>query len=89
MNKEMKLMAYGRPHILVVDRMGNARVFGLKYGMEASFESTAGAAAGDFTGYKLTFTGEEPLQANFVASPTSADPFDGMSSATVTIVAAV
>jgi hypothetical protein len=44
-----------------------------------------GAAMGDLSGYTLTLTGMEREPANFVASPTAADPYAGMSSATVTV----
>ena len=90
MNKELKLMAYGRPHIVVVDRMGNARMMGLVRGAEVTGgDITTGGAMGDKLGYTLTLVAEEPLPANFIASPVASDPFDGMTSATVTIVAAV
>ena len=39
----------------------------------------------DLSGYTLTFTAQEAKPANFVASGTSADPYAGMSSATVTV----
>jgi hypothetical protein len=42
---------------------------------------------GDLSGYTLTLTGMEVKPANFVSSPTSADPYAGMSSATVTVTA--
>jgi len=40
---------------------------------------------GDLSGYTLTLTAMETLPANFVASPTAADPYAGMTSATVTV----
>ena len=89
MHKELKLLTYGRPHVVVVDRMGNARMMGLTRGVEATLEVMTGGAMGDKIGYTITMVGEEPMPANFIASPTAADPFDGMTSATVTIVAAV
>ena len=90
MNKELKLLAYGRPHIVVVDRMGNARMMGLLRGAEVTGgDTTTGGAMGDKIGYTLTLVAEEPVLANFIASPTAADPFDGMAGATVTIVSAV
>jgi len=90
MNKELKLLAYGRPHICVVDRMGNARMMGLVRGCEVTAgDTTTGGAMGEKVGYSLTLVAEEPMMANFIASPTAADPFDGMASATVTIVVQV
>tara|TARA_B110000285_G_scaffold150111_1_gene167542 strand:- start:4140 stop:4688 length:549 start_codon:yes stop_codon:yes gene_type:complete len=85
-NKELKLMAYGRPHIAVEDRNGNFMLCGLEHGMEVSGGSIAtGTAFGDMSGYTLTLSGQELEPANFIAGGTAADPFAGMSSATVTV----
>jgi len=85
-NKELKLLAYGRPHVAVEDYNGNVFVMGLQHGADVSGGTiVTGAAMGDLSGYTLTLTGMEVKPANFVASPTSADPYAGMSSATATI----
>ena len=85
-NKEIKLLAYGRPHVAVEDYNGNVFVMGLEHGAEVTGGSIAtGAAMGDLSGYTLTFNAQELKPANFVASPTAADPYDGMASATQTI----
>jgi len=85
-NKELKLLAYGRPHVAVEDYNGNVFVMGLQHGADVSGGTiVTGAAMGDLSGYTLTLTGMELKPANFVASPTSADPYAGMSSATVTV----
>jgi len=85
-NKELKLMAYGRPHVAIEDYNGNVFVMGLEHGAEVTGGTiSTGAAMGDLSGYTLTLSAQELKPANFVASPTSADPFDGMASATVTI----
>ena len=85
-NKELKLMAYGRPHVCVEDRNGNFFLCGLEHGMEVTGGSIAtGTAFGDLSGYSLTLTGQELQPANFIGSGTSADPLAGMSSATVTV----
>tara|TARA_R100000951_G_scaffold51327_1_gene43300 strand:- start:101 stop:649 length:549 start_codon:yes stop_codon:yes gene_type:complete len=85
-NKELKLMAYGRPHIAVEDRNGNFMLCGLEHGMDVTGGSIAtGTAFGDMSGYSLTLTGQELEPANFISGGTSADPFAGMSSATVTV----
>ena len=85
-NKELKLMAYGRPHVCVEDRNGNFMLCGLEHGMEVTGGSIAtGTAFGDLSGYSLTLTGQELEPANFIAGGTSADPLAGMSSATVTV----
>ena len=85
-NKELKLLAYGRPHVAVEDYNGNVFVMGLEHGAEVTGGTiVTGAAMGDLSGYTLTLNAQELKPANFVASPTAADPFDGMASATVTI----
>jgi len=85
-NLQLKLMAYGRPHICVEDRNGNFMLCGLEHGMEVTGGSIAtGTAFGDLSGYSLTLTGQELEPANFINGGTSADPLAGMSSATVTV----
>ena len=85
-NKEIKLLAYGRPHVAVEDYNGNVFVMGLEHGAEVTGGTiVTGAAIADLSGYTLTLVGQEVAAANFVASPTAADPYAGMSSATVTI----
>ena len=59
---------------------------GLEHGSEVTGGTiVTGAAMADLSGYTLTFAASELQPANFVASPTAADPYAGMSSATVTI----
>lgn len=85
-HKEIKLLAYGRPHVAVEDYNGNVFLMGLEHGADVSGGTiVTGAAMGDLSGYTLTLSGMETKPANFVASPTAADPFAGMASATVTI----
>ena len=85
-HKEIKLLAYGRPHVAVEDYNGNVFIMGLEHGADVSGGTiVTGAAMGDLSGYTLTLSGMEVKHANFVSSPTAADPFAGMSSATATI----
>ena len=44
-NKELKLMSYGRPHIVVHDYNGNAFLMGAEHGAEV----TGGTIAGSYT----------------------------------------
>ena len=86
-HKEIKLLSYGRPHVVVVDNNDNAFIAGLKHGMDVvSGTVVTGAALGDLSGYTLELTGMEKLPANFIEGATIADPFVGLSSATATIV---
>ena len=85
-NKELKLLAFGRPHVAVEDYNGNVFIMGLEHGAEVTGGSiSTGAAMGDLSGYTLTLSASELKPANFVDSPTAADPFDGMIGATVTV----
>ena len=85
-NKELKLLAYGRPHVAVEDYNGNVFIMGLEHGADVSGGTiVTGAAMGDLSGYTLTLTAMEVKPANFINGPTASDPYAGMSSATVTV----
>lgn len=90
MHKELKLMAYGRPHVVVLDRNGNSFVAGLNRGCEVTGGTVVtGGAMGDLSGYTITLTAEEELPAPFLnsADPNAATyPFDGFSTGVATIV---
>ena len=59
---------------------------GLEHGAEVSGGSIAtGSSMSELSGYSITLSASELKPANFVSSPTAADPFDGMASATVTV----
>ena len=86
-NNELKLMAYGRPHIVVEDYNGNAYLVGRENGADVTGGTiVSGAAMGDLSGYTLTFNAMERTAANFIAGAVAGDPFDGMTSATASIV---
>jgi hypothetical protein len=85
-NAELKLIAFGRPHICIETRAGDFLQFGTVHGCELTGGSiVSGTAFGDLQGYTLTFTAQEAKPANFISGGTSADPYAGMSSATVTV----
>ena len=86
-NVQIKLLAYGRPQVAVVDNNGNAFLMGVEHGAEVTGGTVAtGTAMGDLSGYTLTLTAQEKLPANFISGATLANPFVGLSSATETIV---
>ena len=59
-NKEIKLLAYGRPHVAVEDYNGNVFVMGLEHGAEVTGGTiVTGAAMPDLSGYTLTLVGQE------------------------------
>ena len=65
-NKEIKLIAYGHPNVIVEDQNGNLFLAGLVNGMEVTGGTiVTGTAMGDLSGYTLTLTGTERMPANF------------------------
>ena len=66
-HKELKLMAYGRPNVIVEDNNGNFFLAGLEHGCDVTGGTiVTGAAMGDLSGYTLTLTGMEKVPANFI-----------------------
>ena len=66
-HKNVKLLAYGRPRIVVRSMTDQFFMMGLDQGADVSAgEVSSGAALGDFNGYSLTFTAMEELPANFM-----------------------
>lgn len=80
-HKTIKLLAYGRPHIVVRNRNGQFFLAGLNRGMDVTAGTVAnGTALGDLSGYTLTFTGMENVAANFLDCATEgqlSSLFDG------------
>jgi hypothetical protein len=83
-NKELKLLAYGRPQIIVHTYQGDAFLCGKNNGMELTAGSIqTGTALGDLYGYTATFTGQEQLYSQFITGSTVSNPFAGISGVTV------
>ena len=86
-NVQLKLLAYGRPQVAIVDNNGNAFLMGLDHGAEVTGGNiSTGTLMGDLSGYSLTMSASEKLPANFIDGATLANPFIGLASATETIV---
>jgi hypothetical protein len=65
--KNIKLISYGRPRIIVHARGDQFFLMGLDQGCDVSAGNiSSGSALGDFNGYSLTFTAMEELPANFL-----------------------
>lgn len=58
-HKEVKLLAYGRPTIIIEDNNGDRWVMAEEFGAEMTASTSTGAAMGDKSGYELTFVGME------------------------------
>ena len=72
-HKEIKLISYGHPHVVVEDQNGSFFVAGLYNGMEVTGGTiVTGTAMGDMSGYTLTLTGMEKVPANFLVSTLTA-----------------
>jgi hypothetical protein len=66
-NQAVKLLAFGRPHIVVEDYNGNFFLVGREHGADVTGGTiVTGAAMGDLSGYTLTFSGMERLPANVI-----------------------
>lgn len=75
-HKELKLMAYGRPQVIVEDNNGNFFLAGLQHGMDVTGGTiVTGGAMGDLSGYTLTLTGQEKVPANFLTDTLSGTGF--------------
>ena len=70
--RQMKLLAWGRPHVVIKTNAGNFFLAGLQHGMDVTTGTISnGTAMGDLNGYTLTLVGNEAIPANHlpVASP--------------------
>jgi len=73
-HKQFKILAYGRPHIVVRTNGNQFFIAGLTRGCDATAGSVdSGVAYGDFNGYKITFEAMEEKPANFLDCNTEAD----------------
>jgi hypothetical protein len=64
--KQLKLLSYGRPHIIIEDYNGNYRLAGAQNGVEVSVSTSTGGAMGDLNGYTLALEGKETGPALFI-----------------------
>jgi hypothetical protein len=90
-HKSVKLLAYGRPHIVIKNRNNQFFLAGLEHGMELTTANASnGTAMGDLNGYTLTFVGQEKLYANLLDCTSEADLAGGAGDVfgTATIVTA-
>tara|TARA_R110000803_G_scaffold84955_1_gene151230 strand:+ start:7807 stop:8340 length:534 start_codon:yes stop_codon:yes gene_type:complete len=79
MTTQLKLLAYGRPQIIVWTNSGDALLVGEEHGADLTAGTIqTGGALGDLYGYSITMTGEEKLPAAFLSGSTSTDPFSNL-----------
>jgi len=66
-HKTIKLLSFGRPHVIIEDNNGNLLLAGLEHGADVTGGTVVtGGAMGDMSGYTLSFTGMEKIPANFI-----------------------
>ena len=71
-HKTIKILSFGRPHVIIEDNNGNRFLSGLEYGADVTGGTiVTGGAMGDMSGYTLSFTGLEKAPANFINRPAS------------------
>ena len=79
MTTQLKLMAYGRPQIVVNTMAGDSLLVGRTQGADVTAGTIqTGAALGDLYGYSVTFTGQEQLPAAFLSGSTYGNPFGAL-----------
>lgn len=82
-HNEVKLLAHGRPQVVVEDRNGNFMLAGYSDGMDVTGGSiVTGGAKSDFNGYNLTLTAEEGAPSLFLDA-TSVSSLEGIAVAGV------
>lgn len=73
-HKNVKLLAYGRPRIVIETRDHQFFLAGLEQGCDVTAGNvSSGQAMNDFNGYNLTFTAMERIPANFLDCTTEAE----------------
>ena len=83
-SKNIKLLSYGRPHIVIENNLNQFFIMGLKHGADVTAgKISTGGAMKDFNGYSLTFTAEEECYANFLNASTQAAMVTLFTSATL------
>ena len=83
-HKSVKLLAYGRPHVIIRNRNNQFFFAGLEHGMELTTANVSnGTAMGDLNGYTLTFVGQEQLLANLIDVSTETALATAFGSATI------
>jgi hypothetical protein len=79
MTTQLKLMAYGRPQIIVWTNNGDALLVGEREGADVTAGTIqTGAAMGDLYGYSVTFTGMEQLPAAFLSGSSTSNALGGL-----------
>jgi hypothetical protein len=84
MTTQLKLMAYGRPQIIVWTNNGDALLVGETQGADLTAGSIqTGGGLGDLYGYSVSMTGLEQLPASFISGSTTGSAFANIAAPTI------
>ena len=79
MTTQLKLMAYGRPQVIVWTMNGDALLVGEREGADVTAGTiSTGGAMGDLYGYSVTLTGQEKLPAAFLSGSSTTNALGGL-----------
>ena len=79
MTTQLKLMAYGRPQVILWTNNGDALLAGEQLGCDVTAGTIqTGAGLGDLYGYSVTFTGMEQLPAAFLSGSSTTNALSGL-----------
>jgi hypothetical protein len=85
-SKVVKILAYGRPHIVVETNAGQFFLMGLRQGCDVVAGSlSSGSDMASFNGYSLTFEAMEECYANFLNATTQSAMVTLFTSATLVV----
>jgi len=88
--KQIKLLAWGRPHVIIQTNANFFFIAGLENGMDVTTGTISnGTAMGDLNGYTITLVGQEAIPANHlnVAAPYGDTQIKAVTGATSIILA--
>jgi hypothetical protein len=84
MTTQLKLMAYGRPQIIVWTNNGDALLVGETQGADLTAGTIqTGGGLGDLYGYSISMTGIEQLPASFISGSTTGSAFASIAAPTI------
>ena len=79
MTTQLKLMAYGRPQIIVWTQNGESLLLGEKEGCDVTAGTIqTGGSLGDLFGYSVTLQGQEKLPAAFLSGSNTTNALGGL-----------
>ena len=79
MTTQLRLLAYGRPQIVVSTMAGDTLLVGEREGADLTAGTIqTGGSLGDLYGYSVTFTGQEQYNASFLSGSSFGSPFGAL-----------